>query len=641
MRIPIPTQQLEMSPDEVRYWKGRIKASIKRRKEEFIQRIGYDTLVRYFEGLQCAELAKFDQMAVVDEFSPAIASIIRTTYYQNPSFVAEPLHPDAEKMIQPPLLYLIQNPDFQPFTITELFTPALKHAMRKAGMKEEMQLADFDLLVAGFTCVEVNHTKAQQTEAPAPEADVAPKDNNIIDSVVGGIRSTFENIKSKLSSKTEQEVDDEVAQYTPSDRTDSTDATYIKRWNPLEILFDDRATVWKESGWAGKEIKKTLAEFNRDYPKFKGRIQPGSDLVSDMAYSSHMKDPENKKSVTLYEIEIKKQGPRNCVLVLCNGIDEAIDYYERPIVSNNFSIKYQSIDKYGKIYPMSRARKAKKPQDDINHYMTIQFEHVDRAMRKIAAFYGGLTEGGKTAMNSSDPYAIVEKSIPGPVFEAMPAPSVVPENKEIVLVMRDAINKAFGTNELAKTGESENDLLGQDQLQAQSFEVNVSAVQDALQDLADELLDGLKDIIMQLWDGEDYFKISGLKGGDQWYTPEMGPLADLLIGDWQLKTDIVSAMRPNPAKDTQNNIALAEFLTKPEIQAYMQARGKMTTMAPIDNVVKSFNQNPELIYEDIKDPLMMAPGPGQPMPGEMPQEGQKPIPVPQQPMEEPKADAVL
>ena len=35
------------------------------------------------------------------------------------------------------------------------------------------------------------------------------------------------------------------------------------------------------------------------------------------------------RDVTVYEIEIKKKGPRNCVLVLHNALDEPVDYYEK------------------------------------------------------------------------------------------------------------------------------------------------------------------------------------------------------------------------------------------------------------------------------------------------------------------------
>ena len=247
------------------------------------------------------------------------------------------------------------------------------------------------------------------------------------------------------------------------------------------------------------------------------------------------------------------------------------------------------------------------PQDDINHYMTIQFEHVDRAQRKIGVNTSGLTESGKAAIKSSDPYALVEKNGPGLVFEPMPAPSVVPENKEIVTMMTNSINKTIGTTELAKSGKSVNDTLGQDQLQQQAFDVNVSAVQDALQDLGDQLVDELKDIQQQLWDGEDFFKVTGIRGGDAWYDPAMGPLADLLVGDYKVRTNIMSAQRPDPIKDKQDAIEYVNLVTSPMMVQFAAMHGKRPTMEPLITLAKMFNQNPDMVFEDLQPAPMLPP----------------------------------
>jgi hypothetical protein len=403
---------------------------------------------------------------------------------------------------------------------------------------------------------------------------------------------------------------DDVAEGVVSDtqsnlRTDSTDQTYCKRWNPLDILFDPRAQVFKESRWIAKKVRMSLAEFNAKYPKFKGRVSVGQDQLPDM-YFSEFEREENRKSVTLYEIEIKKRSDRNCVLVMYMGIDEPIDYYERPIISNDFALKYACMDKYGKLYPMSRAKKAKKNQDDINHYMTIQFEHVDKAQRKIAYFGDGLTESGKTAQASSDPYALVEKKSPQPIYEVMPAPQVVIENKELVGKCTDNLNKAIGTTELAKNGESQNDTLGQDELQTQAFQSNINAVQDALADLADELIDELKDIQLQLWDGNDYFRVTGIKGGDNWYDPSMGPLADILIGDFTVNANITSAARPNPMRDRKEFMEFATFVTSPPMVQFAMLHNKKPSMEILNSAAKKFEQNPEMIWEDL-EPLAVGP----------------------------------
>lgn len=606
----LPIQQLEpMDKPTLSYWKKEVTASIERQRIEFIERVKFNLLIEYLEGLQGK-----DTWTIVDEFSPAIISVVSSVYYQNPTVTTEAGNPEADGMVQPSLMYLLQHPDFRPFKLTDLLRGSLTYGMKKSGMKLEMQISCFDLMLAGYACVEMNVTTADEavpTVDGKPQSDV--RQNPIMDAIGDGVQSLIGMVTGKSpESKSEDEVATDVVSTTQKDiRTDSTDQTYCKRWNPLDILFDPRAQVFNESRWIGKKIRMSLAEFNAKYPKFKGQVPVGDKNLGDMSYSQHERE-ENRKCVVLYEIEIKKKGPRNCILVMHPSLNESLDYYERPIISNDFAVKYGCIDKYGKIYPMSRGKKAKRSQDDINHYMTIQFEHVDRAQRKVAVYVDGLTESGKAAQRSSDVYAIVDKKTPQAVYEVMPAPSVVPENKEIVAKSIDTLNKQIGTTELAKSGESQNDTLGQDELQTQAFQVNVNAVQDALGDLAQELLDELKDIVLQTWDGQDYFKVTGIRGGDAWYTPEMGPLADLLIGDYGVNVNIASAARPNPLKDRQDFMTYAQIVTSPPMIQFALMHHKQPSMEVLNSLAKKFDQNPDMIYEDALPPALIGPD-GQPL----------------------------
>lgn len=591
----IPVQPITMDKDTLNFWKSEVRASLKRQKSEFLDRINYQELVRYFEALQYPGSKTL--LAIVDEFSPALLSVITSVYYQNPTVQVEAANPEADKPIMPSMMYLLQHPEFKPFNLVDLLKGALIYGMNKSGMKEEMQIGCFDLMLAGYAAIEMNHSsiadEAPQTDAAAPMEDMA---DGVMKTIVDGAKSL---IGSLTGSKTKDETEDEVMADTQSNlRTDFTDKTYCKRYNPMDVLFDPRADVFKESRWVGKRIRMTVSEFNAKYPKLKGKVLASAPDNNSLEYSEY-NSKENKKAVTLYEIEIKKKGPRNCVLVLHPALDEPVDYYERAIITNNFALKYGCIDKYGKIYPMSRGRKAKGPQDDINHYMTIQFEHVDRSQRKVAVYMDGLTESGKVAQRSPDVYAIVEKTTPQAVYEPMPAPSVVPENKEIVMMMKDSINKSVGTTELAKGGKSQNDTLGQDQLEQSSFQVNVNSVQDALQDLADQLIDELKDIQQQVWDGEDYFKVTGIQGGDAWYSPEMGPLADILVGDYTTRSNIASSQRPNPMKDRKDLMEMTTFVTSPPIVQFAMLHGKKPSMEPLNNLIKSYNMSPEMVFEDL------------------------------------------
>ncbi len=617
---PAIRESIEISKEETLFWKNWVRSSLQRQKKEFIGRIGYEELIRYFEALQLAEEGNINQIAIVDEFSPALISVISETYNQNPKQITKPTHPLADGVVQPSIMYLMQHPEFKPYKLADLMGSAIDYGMEKVGMKNEMQLADFDLLVAGFACVEMNY--ASEPAEDTAMTDTAEAGNPILDKIGEVASGVFNSIKKAL---TPDETAEKIAGEVQDEKIDFTDATYCKRWNPLDILFDPEAVVFLDSIAVGKRVRMSIAQFNIKYPKFKGKIGANSSMALDMPYQAQ-NNPEHKKGVELYQIEIKKKSGRNCILTLANGIEEAVDYYEDPIITNGFKVKYGCIDKYGKLYPMSRAKKAKKPQDDINHYMTVQFEHVDRAMRKIAVYMQGLSESGKSAQRSADVYAIVEKLSPQPVYEAMPAPSVVPENKEIVLVMKDSINKSVGTSELQKSGKSDNDLLGQDQLANQAFQSNANAVTDALGDMSDELLDTMKDIIMQVWDGEDYFKVTGVTGGDQWYDPSMGPLAEILVGDFKVKSDIATAARPNPLKDRQDSIEYAKIITDPMMVQFAAMHGKRPTMSVLNNLAKQFGQSPEATFEDLEMPPLDPMAPPMEAPGQAPPNT---IPIPQ------------
>lgn len=630
MRQPIPTQKMEISADEIRYWRGEIEASKKRQQEEFVKRIGYDELVKYYEGIQVSDISKLSQMAIMNEMFPAISSIIRSVMYQLPTVSVTAEHPQAEEQVKPSLAFLYANPEWKSFSRVDLMKGSLQYFMKKSGFKEEFQIAAFDALVAGFVAIEVNHavTGEETVATTDPQASPVPQ-NPLLEGAVGVMRNVMAPVK-KMLGMTDQETEDKVAEETPQERTDKTDSTYVKRWSPMDILFDSKAVVFKESRHITKIVRMSLADFNAKYPHLKGKIQATSQSLEATPYRSSMGDTQ-KKSVVLYETEIKKKSG-NCILVLADGIQEEVDYYQKPIETNDFSIKYGCVDKYGRIYPMSRARQAKKPQDDINHYLTVQFEHVDRAQRKIGVWIDGLGDGGDSALKSTDVFAFIPKKVPQAIFEALPAPQVVPENKEIIAAMMGSVNKLFGTTEIAKTGQSDNDLATQDVLEDKSFQANASALQDVLGDVAIQVLDGGKDIIMQLWDSKDYFKVTGISGGEFWYDPAMGPISDLLIGDYGISVDIQSAARPNPLKDRQDALELAKFITSGDIQMYLQIRGKTSNLAPIENVIKQYGQSPDVMLEDIQPaptippgvptppPVAADPGLGAGSPSEVPQE---------------------
>ena len=607
---PVPTQKLTMEASEVRFWRNELQASEKFQKEMFLDRMGYEKLIKYYESEQHPDGSNPYQITQQDEIYPGVSSIIGTSYYQDPTINAKAKHPIADEVIQLPFaaqVAMMQTgmaPQYQNWdvTYTDLMRDALTYAIKKHGLKGEAQLALFDLIAAGFCVIEANHLT--QTEA-----GVSGEDSGLASGFMDQAKEALGSVVDFVTGKTsEDNAEEKAAQEIDSEGRDYTfDSTYIERWNPTHILFDYRAEVFKKSRYIAKYVDLTVAEFNTKFPAFRGRISPNGSETRTMSYASH-KDNANNKCVRVYEMQLKKKTGV-CVLKLVMGVDEALDYYELPFKTNGFTLKYGCIDKYGKIYPVSKLYRASKPQTELNHQLTIQTEHSDRSLKKIAVDITGLTQAGKSSLKDPDIYAIVEKNRPSAVFEPMPVGGVAPENEVIQVKMGESINKQLGVNELAKSGKSDSEFATQDQLQNQSFTENTSAIRDALSDVLREVCDTLKDIIMQMWDGEDFFQVTGKQGGAFWYRPEMGKLSDIIQGDYDIDIDITTAERPNPMKDRSEALEMWQFLMT--AAPFLMSKGKTLSMAAFDNVVKKFRMNPETLLED----LPMMPGiPGQPLP---------------------------
>lgn len=579
-------EKLKIDDSEVSFWRKELDASEKFQKEQFLSRIDYSGLIKYFEGIQTKANRAIETMAILDEMSPAISSVVANTYYQDPTVAVKAKHPLAEKMVQPPLLYMIQNPDFKPFSLVDLMSGALREQMRKVGMKDEMQLATFDLILAGFACVE---SSILSTPIIRKTRQRLAAKEGLLEKAVGFVKKTFQQ-----GNLTDAELEEKLARERGYEAVGFETSSYVTRWDPREILFDSRATNYKSSRFIAKIVRKSAGEFSSMYPEHKGKIPGGHQF--DMEFSAD-KSEQDRKGVTLYEIQIKKQDGLD-ILVLARGISEAVDYYRLPYRTNGFTVKYRSLDRYGKIYPMSRARKAVKSQDQLNDLCTHMMEHTLRQNRKVAYDKTKLTDQGELNMKSSDPYALVAKNGPGQLWESMPQPNTTPDNPALQMAFRDSINKSIGVSELSKMGDSKNETLGQDQLENVAFQVQSSQLKDAIRELANDVLDTQKDILMQVADESMLFQVTGLKGGQFWYTPEMGAIPDIVMGDYLVDVDMVSAERPDPISDNQKNIAYAQFMTSPQTMTYMASVGKRPAISVIESAVKSFGRNPEVDIED-------------------------------------------
>ena len=598
---PAQTQRLKIEPAEVRFWKNELEASEDFQKKEFLERQGYEKLIRLYESEHHSEGSNPLEITQQDEIYPGVSAIISGSLYQLPTINAKALHPDSDEVIQLPfsaqvamLQYAQQYQNFDA-TYTDLMKAALEYAIKKHGLKLEAQMALFDLLSAGFCIIETNHMTQTETFQGADSS----QGQGFMDKAKEVLDSAMEFV----GVKTESEVEEDVASKVDDKGRDYTfDSTYIERWNPLDILFDYRAKVYKRSRYVAKKVQMTVAEFNASFPEFKGKVS--QDSMKPLVFSKHQ-DSQNSKSITCYELQIKKKTG-TCILKLAKGLQEELDYYELPFTTNGFTLKYGSIDKYGKLYPVSKLYRASKPQHELNHHLTIQTEHADRSLKKVAVFVGGLNQSGKQAVKSSDVYAIVEKEVPGPVFEPMPVGGTSPENEAIQMKMAESINKQIGANELSKSGQSDSKFATQDQLKQQSFEDNTSSVKDALGDVLKEVVNSLKDIIVQMWDGEDFFQITGKQGMQFWYRPEMGKLSDILIGDYDIDVDIVSAEKPNPMKERSEALELWQLLTAPQTQGFLMSKGKTLSLQALENVLKKYSVNPATVYEDAQ-PMALPP----------------------------------
>ncbi len=622
-------ETMPVDKSEVKFWLNEIGASEKYQKDEFTTRIGYSILVKYFEGIQANHELSLEHMVILDELSPGIASIISQVIFQNPSVDIEANHPLAEKPIQVPLLYMLMNPDFQPYSLVDLMDGALKHLIKKVGLKQELQLALFDMLVAGFTVTEMNHESKplmRPQMAMGEETLAQPPQQSNFQKWMGEAKDFIKD-PAGLSdgSKSKDEVEEELAMKAKYERYGFKDSTYCERWDPRDILFDSRTRgIFKKSRFICKIIRMSMAEFNELYPDFKDQIP--SDEKEDMEWSSY-KSIDDRKGVKVYELQIKEeQGLR--ILVLAKGINDALDNYYLPFKTNDFTLKYQPLDRYGKLYAMPRMKKAKHSQDTKNKLGTLEMEHATRALRKIGYWEGGLTPQGKSAILSPDVYGLIAKNTPSQIFESMPELPASQDNQIMQQKLTDTINKQLGASELVKSGQSDNKLLGQDMLEQQAFDTKASQVQDAMRDLVQQLLDTGKDIILQLWEEEDYFKITGKNGAMGWYDPAMGPIADIGKGDYLLTIDMVSAQKPNPVKSKQEALELATWMTSPVVQQYLMLNGKRSNMTVIENAIKQFNQNPEAMIDDL-EPLPV-PGLDQGQPNALPNTietpGQAPVP---------------
>ena len=85
----------------------------------------------------------------------------------------------------------------------------------------------------------------------------------------------------------------------------------------------------------------------------------------------------------------------------------------------------------------------------------------------------------------------------------------------------------------------------------------------------------------------------------------MGKLADVLLGDYDVDVDITTAARRNPMTERAKTMEFIQFITSPMIQQYAAMNNKMISFNCLEDAVRDFGKNPNVVFDDI-DPNMKA-----------------------------------
>ena len=578
----------KLNLQEVKYWLSEGRSCEERQRKELIERNHYPLLVQYYEGRQFEEtrldrgVRSNEQMAVINEFFPNTNSLISEIMYQNPDIVTEARKPQAEDG-------------------EELMKAALTYAFEETGSLIENRLALFDMLYAGFSAVEVGHL-IERDNAPMR----LPEDRKL---------GVIDKIKKIINPQSEAEAEEKAEQQSPiMEATYATnEKTYVRRWNPLNVLFDWKAERFRDSRYILKKIYMSKAEFDVKYPKFKDKVS----ATETMEFAKH-DDQKEKKTILLYEFQIAKKNNEYWNLVVTPSYQaEAIDYWKRPYTHDGFNMKIGMLHKYGKLYPISTGQVNKKLQDDLNNYVTHMMEVAERTIPKYGINTQFVKEDGIEALRSPFVNDVVKvDGAPAANIQPIAQPKVSAENKELLILFQAHKDKLWSVSEARTQGKSTARFATELQIQEAGFQARQVDIQEGLRELIVEELEALKDIIAEFWDEPYFFKVTG---GPKpvWYIGEVDPesgvvinpetrtnaaLADLLTGDYNLKVDISTALRPSQEKRKKDMVDFANWITSPQVIQFLQMSGLTLNPQVIANVAEEFKMNPETLFTQAPPP---------------------------------------
>lgn len=588
---------------EYNFWLAEAESAEKRQKTDLINRNAYPELIRYYEGMlqnktDTNRVQVGDRMAIINDYFPSINALISEILFQNPEFNPQARKPSAEEGLP-------------------LMKSALKYAFEETGSLEENRIATFDALMAGYGCVEVGNAKEAPEYMPLPDEDRQPQ-------------GMMDKIKSVFNPANQEEAEEKLAEESPKDidANESAEQTFIKRVDPLDVLFDWKANRLKDCRYLIKKCQYSVAEFNARYPELKGKVK-GTQSI-DFAVSD-----SEKRAVLVYEFQIRKKSKEFWNLAICPGYrEDAISYFQRPYITDGFDVKVLTFHKYGKIYPVSVGRVNKTVADNLNDYVEFLKDVAEKNIPKRVISKAKVKEDAKIALNSRIVNDIVE--VEGDASSAVinvASSEVSQGNKDMIQLLTNQGQKLWSvSNErLGLSGQAE--FATELKIQETGFEMRTNDLQDGLKQLLEEEADAVKDIIYQLWDSPIWMKITE-GDGTQWYKPELlGGLvanspAEVLTGDYDVKVDITTAMRPNSQKDRMDAVEFMKIISDPNVAQVLLSAGYSTEIIvdAIKKVAEKYGVSPDK-FQQAQQPMPQG-LPVEGMPQGMP-EGMPPEMMPQ------------
>lgn len=583
----------KLSTAELRYWISEAEACETRQKASLEKRNNYPFLINYYEGVERINatspyLSTAEAYSILNEFFPNTNAIISEIMYQNPDIVSEATKPSAE-----------QN--------ERLMGSALTYGFKKIDALTENRVALFDMIYAGYSCVEVDHIQDSETPLMLPDGE---EKKNIIGKAVDKTKE-FLGMK-----EAEEKIEGEMS--TQEEKYAIPEKTIIRRYNPLNVPLDWKAERLKDRRYNLKKIWYSKAEFDIKYPDFKDKIFPTE--KEKFAYATKQADVHSKK-ILIYEFQIKHRDNKYWNLCISPSYTESeLEYYPRPYTTNGFNMKIGTLHKYGKLYPISFAQVNKKIQDEMNEYMRFMMRVAERNIPKYLVDKNKVKPDAISALRSTEvnDIAEIDGNTSGAV-EALKPTNVSVENKELIAMFKQQKEKLWATSETRLSGKGGADFMGELEIQEAGFQASKGDIQEGLRDLIVQELETLKDIIVTFWDGEYFFKITGGEK-PQWYVPQMvmnpmtqqpmveNALTDILTGDYELKIDISSSLRPNKERKKKEIVEFLTWLLSPVTFQYLMSQGKTVNIDEVKKAGQQFGFNPETLLIDFTPPAVDATG---------------------------------